>query len=210
MPNPPITIGELADVPAPGAPVYSPWAQEISNRVIQRFATVAARDAAWPAATAGNGAVCVVLAADVTGGMWEVHGGAWWRPWGVPWGQIAYGTYVSSAAINMAHVVTITLSVSPGPPAGRRLKIIGRNTFFGGTNPVTFAVEVKAYGATATTFAHTLASPYMNVPTVALLNSTGAVLTVTTEAWVVANGPSQFASSAAVPDWLLIEDIGPT
>lgn len=38
------------------------------------FATAAARDAAWPAATAGNGAWCITLD---TNRQWQVIGGAW-------------------------------------------------------------------------------------------------------------------------------------
>lgn len=49
---PPITVGELTDVPAPGSPIASAWAQEISERVHQRFATKAAMTAWAPAAGA--------------------------------------------------------------------------------------------------------------------------------------------------------------
>jgi len=52
--NPPITIGELADVPSPGSPIASQWAQEVSARIVHRFATVAARDAAFPAPAAST------------------------------------------------------------------------------------------------------------------------------------------------------------
>jgi hypothetical protein len=58
---PPITIGELTDVPAPGSGISAAWAQEVSGRVRHRFANIAARDAQWPAATAGAGAQCVTL-----------------------------------------------------------------------------------------------------------------------------------------------------
>ena len=62
MPSPPITIGELTDVPAFDSPIASPWAQEASRRIVHRFATTAERDAKYPAATAGTGAVCEVAA----------------------------------------------------------------------------------------------------------------------------------------------------
>lgn len=74
MANPPITVGELVDVPAPLSRVLSPWAQEVSNRIVHRFATVAARDAAWPAATAGTGALCVTTA---DGRLWRSTGAVW-------------------------------------------------------------------------------------------------------------------------------------
>jgi hypothetical protein len=41
---PPITIGELTNVPTPGAAINSPWTQDVTNRVVHRFATTAARD----------------------------------------------------------------------------------------------------------------------------------------------------------------------
>jgi hypothetical protein len=70
--NPPITIGELADVPAPGSGIKSAWSQEVTNRIVHRFATTAERDTKWPAATAGTGAFCVV-----GGVLFTVTGGAW-------------------------------------------------------------------------------------------------------------------------------------
>jgi hypothetical protein len=47
--NPPVTIGELTDVPAPGSPIASAWAQEVTNRIVHRFPTTAALNA-WAAA----------------------------------------------------------------------------------------------------------------------------------------------------------------
>lgn len=46
----------------------------VQNQVVPRFATVAARDSAWPAATAGPGAMCVTYD---TGTVWTVIGTAW-------------------------------------------------------------------------------------------------------------------------------------
>jgi hypothetical protein len=46
----------------------------VQNQVVPRFASVAARDAAWPAATAGNGAVCTTTD---TGTLWQVIGPSW-------------------------------------------------------------------------------------------------------------------------------------
>jgi hypothetical protein len=47
--NPPITVGSLANVPAPGSPISSPWAQDVSNRIFHRFAGKVALDAWTPA-----------------------------------------------------------------------------------------------------------------------------------------------------------------
>jgi hypothetical protein len=94
--NPPITIGELVDVPAPGSGIKSAWSQEVTRRSIHRFATVAERDAKYPAAGAGNGAVCITLD---TGTVWAVLFGAWtpvsatptvWQPLTLTNGWVAW------------------------------------------------------------------------------------------------------------------------
>lgn len=101
MANPPVTIGELADVPAPGSGVKSAWAQEVSNRVVQRFATVADRDTRWPAATAGRGAMCVTLDTDT---LWKVASVA-----GVlTWQQAGAGVELMRAAIAANVSITAT------------------------------------------------------------------------------------------------------
>lgn len=82
----PITIGELADVPAPGSPIASQWSQEVTRRSLHRFATVAARDAAYPAASAGPGAQCVTLD---TYTEWLSSGTAW-IPIVAGLGEVAY------------------------------------------------------------------------------------------------------------------------
>ena len=72
MPSAPITIGEYTDVPAPDSPIASAWAQETTRRTVHRFATVAARDAAYAAAAAGSGAMCEVDAV-----LYISNGGTW-------------------------------------------------------------------------------------------------------------------------------------
>jgi hypothetical protein len=83
---PPITVGELTTVPAPGAPIASQWANDVTRRAVHRFANVAARDSAYPAASSGTGAVCVTTD---TGTFWEVIAGAWvavaWGRYGMQW-----------------------------------------------------------------------------------------------------------------------------
>lgn len=53
---PPMTIGELADVPTPGSQIAAQWAQEVSSRVVQRYANKVALDA-WADAPIGARAV---------------------------------------------------------------------------------------------------------------------------------------------------------
>jgi hypothetical protein len=72
---PPITIGEISDVPTVGSAIASQWAQEVTNRIVHRFANVAARDA-WAAA---DGSMCITLD---TYTHWLRRAGAWvtWNP----------------------------------------------------------------------------------------------------------------------------------
>jgi len=66
----------------------------VQNQVVPRFATVAARDAAWPAATAGAGAVCTTTD---TGTLWVVVAAAWTAiGTATPWTQVAFtGTWTN-------------------------------------------------------------------------------------------------------------------
>jgi hypothetical protein len=74
MPNPPISWGELHDVPAPGSSIASPWAQDVTHRIAHRFATTTDRDTNYPAGGAGGGAVCYVAA---TAAMYMSDGSIW-------------------------------------------------------------------------------------------------------------------------------------
>lgn len=69
--SPPITVGELTDVPAPNSPINAAYMQEVADRIIHRFTTVAAMNA-WAAA---NGAMA--YSAD-TGKHYLRRAGAWW------------------------------------------------------------------------------------------------------------------------------------
>jgi len=70
MANPPITVGELVDVPAPESPVNAQFHQEVAHRIIHRFATVPTKNT-WAAA---NGSMAFVTA---TGTHYLRQGGAW-------------------------------------------------------------------------------------------------------------------------------------
>jgi hypothetical protein len=72
LPAPPITIGELTDVPTYDSAIASPWAQEVSRRIVHRFASTAERDSKYPAAGAGVGAMC-----EVGSVLYICDGGKW-------------------------------------------------------------------------------------------------------------------------------------
>ena len=71
MANPPITVGELVDVPAPESPVNAQFHQEVAHRIVHRFPTQAAVSA-W---AAGNGSLA--YAADVQI-LYVRRSGDWW------------------------------------------------------------------------------------------------------------------------------------
>ena len=100
--NPPVTIGELTDVPAPGSPIASQWAQEVSGRIIHRFGTVAAMNAsnlgAGASARVGDVEyICVAV-------------GSWARTT-----PAAYGVAGAGGTWTTAGVVLATISIPASP-----------------------------------------------------------------------------------------------
>jgi len=71
MPNPPITVGELVDVPAPESPVNAQFHQEVAHRIVHRFPTQAAVTA-W---AAGNGSLAYASDVQI---LYVRRGGDWW------------------------------------------------------------------------------------------------------------------------------------
>jgi hypothetical protein len=116
--NPPIVIGELADVPAPGSGVKSAWCQEVTNRIHHRFATPAARATAFPAPAIGQASY--LTAADATQGPEYFDGIAWRKPWNLPWGLVAPPAVMNVDATNFGATLldipgaTITFPVIAG------------------------------------------------------------------------------------------------
>jgi hypothetical protein len=88
---PPVTIGELTNVPAPGSPIQSAWAQSATNRILHRFATIAARDAGFT--SPAEGTQCIVTATKrryiSRGGAWSIDG--WYAQAGRVGGQWSIG-----------------------------------------------------------------------------------------------------------------------
>jgi len=88
--NPPVQVGELTDVPAPGSGVKSPFCQEVAARIMGRFATAAARTSAWAASIAppAKGTPSYLATGDVAEGPEFWNGVAWRKPWNAPWGVV--------------------------------------------------------------------------------------------------------------------------
>ncbi len=149
--NPPITIGELTDVPAPGSAIASAWAQEVSGRVVQRFANLTALNT-W---AADNGSVAITLDLNL---LWRRVAGAW-RPFP---GQIVnkYAAAIADIAVTTAGQKDI-VSIGTGSYAFPTTGLIwaGLNVGFGSgqinfsTDVFTFAASLALAGAGAPTVA---------------------------------------------------------
>lgn len=101
--TPPITIGELTNVPAPGSAIAAQWAQDISSRVVQRFTTTAALKA-W---TAPTGAFAVALD---TGIVWRRAAGGGWAQF-TPWTGHAAGVALNGVQSGVASTLQIPADI---------------------------------------------------------------------------------------------------
>lgn len=101
--TPPITIGELTNVPAPGSQIAAQWAQDASARVVHVFATKAALDAY----AAPNG----TYAHDTsTGILWYRFNSVWSQF--TPWHSTGIGI---ASSVGQKVVASLTLPADPGP-----------------------------------------------------------------------------------------------
>lgn len=106
---PPMTIGELTNVPVPGSQLAAQWAQDVSSRIVQRFPDIATLKA-W---TAPVGAYAVDTS---TGIEWRRVAAGWAQvtPWiyGVGGTGLSYGLSPGTYP-----VATINIPADPGPRA---------------------------------------------------------------------------------------------
>jgi hypothetical protein len=134
----PVVIGELTDVPAPGSLVASKWAQEVSSRLIQRFATAAARTAAWAASAIAppKGMPSYLTTNDAAEGPEYYNGVSWRKPWNQPWGEVAY-VEVTAQQLAVANAFTdlTGLAVAFTALPGRKYAIIVSVPVFQATAP---------------------------------------------------------------------------
>jgi hypothetical protein len=205
---PPITIGELTDVPAPGSPIASQWTQEVSGRIFHRFATAAARNAAFT--TPPKGTASYLQTNNNTEGPEFWDGVSWRKAWNMPWGvlgsalktgdQTGFGT-------SIADISGLSLTV-PGVPAIRQLKIslfvnfvatTGYGQFFI-TDAANVAVQTGAMNQAGITQS---------------LHLTVVVATVVTGSITykarcnTGTGNMDVKGSAVAPSLIVIEDLGP-
>lgn len=92
--------------------IASAWGNEIRDRTVQRFATIAERDAQWTPAAAGQGALCVVLAAPMT--LYVSTGTAWVQtsPGYVAAPRVGTSSSWSNSTVT-ASDITVTAGVAP-------------------------------------------------------------------------------------------------
>jgi hypothetical protein len=96
-------IGELTTVPQPGMPVASPWAQEVSHRVVHVFASKALLDA-WTTAQLGT-------YADAAGIFYRKIAAGWARLTPLTMAVTGAGLTNSTAQT----IAEMTIPADPGP-----------------------------------------------------------------------------------------------
>jgi hypothetical protein len=103
---PPIQVGSLTDVPAPGSQISATFHQEVANRVVQRFTNKAALDA-W---TAEAGTVAIALD---TGILYRRMAAGWAQI--TPWvGSVPDGAHVNPSDVNGVNLMTVNVPADPG------------------------------------------------------------------------------------------------
>ena len=108
------TIGELTNVPEPGAPLQSQWAQDATNRIVHRYASKAALDV-W-AAPVGT------YAQTLDDGMlWRRYTGGWSHQ--LPRAFATIGVVLTQVGALLGPMAQITV---PPDPAPRTLSVVYR------------------------------------------------------------------------------------
>jgi len=80
--------GGIADVPPSPNKVESTWGNAIRDRVVNNYASAAARDAAIPTPVIGQSCVCIISDTPT----FIIYQGAttgWTPPWNTAWGEVA-------------------------------------------------------------------------------------------------------------------------
>ena len=178
MPNPPITVGELTDVPAPESPINAQYMQEVANRIVHRFASVAAMNG-WAAA---NGSLAFV-APDI----YNRVAGAWV--------MLARKTDVDNADNALSNAIASLQSQINANPYGMLARTYGANT-----TGIVAATEICRVSFTAdpnrwyrTTIQIPALKSTASLPWAAVVDIRDNSSTVYT-AGVVTVGPGEFAT----------------
>jgi len=182
----------------------------VQTQVIPRFASVAARDSGWPAATALPGAFCVTTDTNT---LWQVIGAAWALPknWATAWGELGYGEGTAAGgafgpAITDVPGCSVTWSALPG----RRYELIGQvkvTVTAADTITLTLATAANAVVQTAKQIA-TPAGAYINLVLLRTLSGLSGPVTYKLRLNGIASSMT-LEQGATIPSVLRVHDIGP-
>lgn len=137
------TVGELTNVPAPGDPIRSQIINDLSSRVVQRFATSAALASQW--GTAPNGAVAITLD---TYTVWVRKAGTW-QPLSIP---PTFAT-VSLVGASIAASAVALGSLNVAAVAYPRRIVVSATAYFGGIVTVPSSIfQLQVVGTDGTTY----------------------------------------------------------
>lgn len=191
--NPPITVGELTDVPAPGSPIASAWSQEVSNRIAHRFATLAALNA-WAAANGSIGVVGRDLYLRVTGAWVQQRVGM------IGAIQTSYTLAVASAYIDIPGAA-VNWTAIPGRSYRATIIVAGSAP---ATGPALVRGSLNVVGGAGRMIDNVIslaASGYGAIPGQAIITGNGA-MTATVQAWTDRQPFAMYHVS------LVVEDLG--
>jgi hypothetical protein len=139
---PPITVGELTDVPAPGSQIAAQWAQEVSGRIIHRFPTKAAVDA-W---AAPNGSRAFQTDTSIE---WRRVNGVWSQV--TPWAYATVGITVNGInPIGVTLVNSLNIPADPGPRVAFISCYLRLDNYYAYVTPVNLVADGNLLGQALT------------------------------------------------------------
>lgn len=143
----PITIGSLNNVPAPGDPITSPWAQAITPLGVHRFASLSALNAQW--ATAPDGAMAVTVDNFAT---YIRRAGAWSRLFDAGFvGAVNFGTGQGSCPHNLGRL-PVSAVVTIGQALNITAQVQGVTTSVITIRAITIAATPATFTGTSNIF----------------------------------------------------------
>lgn len=111
MPTTYTNPGAIANVVTLSGRIESTWGNAVRDRLVNNFASAAARNAAIPSPVVGQTCVTVISGIPTFQVYASVTSG-WCPPWNMPWGQVAYVSVTStqSGITTLADVTSATVT----------------------------------------------------------------------------------------------------
>lgn len=205
--------GAISDV-ADGGPIASDWGNAIRDRVVNNYATAAARDLAIPSPVVGQ--LCVIdNLTTIALGLQQYVGATdgWQMPWNLPWGVVDFvSTTTSQTGVGTAATDVTSITSTKTYVANRRLRV----TFHAQIAKTTSADVLVNLTDTAGTVIQRLYRKSMlngdvdTINAIACFTSTAGSQVIKVRANAVSSGTMDFTGATGVPITMLIEDIGPS